>query len=130
MFQPMAVPRGNTPEGATPEAKRSVTPIVVTSEQVSTANDLVAESRADQTRSASQIISSRNGTLEWLTVAEAARYLKVKSRTLLFWVRLGKVKGYPLSGTQRRTWRFLKVDLDDTIILNSQCTAKEKSDAA
>jgi len=68
--------------------------------------------------------------VEWLTAAEAARYLKVKSRTLLFWVRLGKVKGYPLSGTQRRTWRFLKVDLDDTIVRNSQCAAKERSDAA
>jgi len=68
--------------------------------------------------------------VEWLTAAEAARYLKVKSRTLLFWVRLGKVKGYPLSGTQRRTWRFLKVDLDDTIVRNSQCAAKETSDAA
>jgi|SRR5260370_23871393 excisionase family DNA binding protein len=130
MFQPMAVPRGNTSQVATPETKRSLTPVVVTSEQVRIGNDLAAESRSDQTQPASQIFSSRNGALEWLTVAEAARYLKVKSRTLLFWVRLGKVKGYPLSGTQRRTWRFLKVDLDDTIIRNSQCTAKERSDAA
>ena len=130
MFQPMADPRGRTAQVATPETKRSLTPVVVTPEQVSIGNVLAAQSRSDRTQSASQIISSRNGTLEWLTVAEAARYLKVKNRTLLFWVRLGKVKGYPLSGTQRHTWRFLKVDLDDTIIRNSQCTAKERSDAA
>lgn len=130
MFQPMAVPRRNTPEVASPETKRSLTPAVVTSEQLSIRSDLGVESHSDQTQSASQIISSRNGTLEWLTAAEAARYLKVKSRTLLFWVRLGKVKGYPLSGTQRRTWRFLKIDLDDTIVRNSQCAAKERSNAA
>jgi excisionase family DNA binding protein len=130
MFQPMAVPRGNTPEVASPETKRSPTQSVVTSEQLSIRSDF-GESRSDQTQSASQIISScNNGTLEWLTATEAARYLKVKSRTLLFWVRVGKIKGYPLSGTQRRTWRFLKVDLDDTIVRNSQCAAKERSDAA
>jgi excisionase family DNA binding protein len=78
----------------------------------------------------SEIINSPKEAQEWLTAAEAARYLKVKKRTLLFWVRLGKVKGYPLSGTQRRTWRFLKLDLDDTIVRNSQNAAKERSDAA
>jgi excisionase family DNA binding protein len=130
MFQPMAVPRRNTLQVATPETKSSLTPAVATSEQVCTGNESAAESRSDETQSASQIISSYSGTLEWLTVAEAAGYLKVKSRTLLAWARLGKVKGYPLSGTQRRTWRFLKVDLDDTIVRNSQCAAKERSDAA
>jgi len=49
---------------------------------------------------------------EWLTVAEAAQYLKVKSRTLLLWVRTGKVKGYALSGARRRVWRFRREDLD------------------
>jgi excisionase family DNA binding protein len=38
----------------------------------------------------------------WLTAAEAAAYLKVKSRTLLLWVRQGKVKAFALSGTRRR----------------------------
>jgi excisionase family DNA binding protein len=130
MSQPMVFPRRNTPEVASPETKRSVTPAVVNSEQLSIRSDFGVESHSDQMQSASQMISSRNETLEWLTAAEAARYLKVKSRTLLFWVRLGRVKGYPLSGTQRRTWRFLKVDLDDTIVRNSQCAAKERSDAA
>jgi excisionase family DNA binding protein len=49
---------------------------------------------------------------EWLTAAEAAGYLKIKVRTLLLWVRQGKVKGFALSGTKRRVWRFRKSDLD------------------
>ena len=53
---------------------------------------------------------------EWLTVAEAARYLKVKSRTLLLWVRQGKVKGFALSGTKRHVWRFRQVDLDAILL--------------
>jgi len=61
---------------------------------------------------------------EWLTVAEAAAYLKVKARTLLLWVRQGKVKGYALSGTKRRVWRFRRTDLDaallDSAVLPSQ----------
>ena len=69
-------------------------------------------------------------SLEWLTAAEAAQYLKVKKRTLLFWARRGKVKGYPLSGTERHIWRFLKSDLDSTIVCYSQRAAKESSDAA
>jgi len=51
----------------------------------------------------------------WLTTGEAAQYLKVKPRTLLGWVRQGKVKGYPLSGTQRHIWRFRHADLDDIL---------------
>ena len=49
---------------------------------------------------------------EWLTAMEGVAYLKVKVRTLLLWVRRGKVKGYALSGTQHRVWRFQQCDLD------------------
>jgi excisionase family DNA binding protein len=55
-------------------------------------------------------------TAEWLTAAEAARYLKVKVRTLLFWVRQGKVKAFALSGIQRRVWRFRQIDLDAALL--------------
>lgn len=48
----------------------------------------------------------------WLTAQEAAAYLKVEHRTLLSWVRSGKVKGYALSGTRRHVWRFRQIDLD------------------
>jgi excisionase family DNA binding protein len=53
---------------------------------------------------------------EWLTPVEAAQYLKVKPRTLLLWVRQGKLKAYPLSGVKRRIWRFRKEDLDAALM--------------
>ena len=56
---------------------------------------------------------------EWLTANEAARYLKVKPRTLLLWVRQGKVKAFALSGTKRRVWRFRREDLDTTLLESS-----------
>jgi len=52
---------------------------------------------------------------EWLKASEAAAYLKVKPRSLLLWVRQGKVRGYALSGTKRRVWRFKIEDLDASL---------------
>jgi excisionase family DNA binding protein len=52
----------------------------------------------------------------WLTAAEAASYLRVKVRTLLLWVRQGKVKAFALSGTKRRVWRFRRADLDAALL--------------
>ena len=48
----------------------------------------------------------------WLTAREAARYLSVEPRTVLLWARQGKLKGFTLSGTKRRVWRFRHCDLD------------------
>lgn len=56
------------------------------------------------------------GTTQWLTVAEAAQYLQVKPRTLLLWVRQGRVQAYALSGTKRRVWRFCRADLDAALL--------------
>jgi len=56
---------------------------------------------------------------EWLTSTEAAAYLKVRPRTLLLWVRQGKIRGYRLSGTIRHVWRFRREDLDATITRSS-----------
>jgi len=53
--------------------------------------------------------------LVWLTAGEAAEYLKVKTRTLLLWVRQGKIKGHILSGSVRHVWRFRRADLDATL---------------
>jgi excisionase family DNA binding protein len=53
---------------------------------------------------------------EWLTPGEASLYLRVKPRTLLLWVRQGKLKAYPLSGIKRRAWRFRRKDLDATLM--------------
>jgi len=51
-------------------------------------------------------------TAEWLTAKEAAKYLKVRPRTLLLWVRQGKLQAFALSGIKRHVWRFRKQDLD------------------
>jgi hypothetical protein len=51
----------------------------------------------------------------WLTAEEAADHLRVKTRTLLLWTRQGKVKGYPLSGSQRHIWRYRMTDLDGSL---------------
>jgi excisionase family DNA binding protein len=53
---------------------------------------------------------------EWLTPVEGGQYVKVKPRTLLLWVRQGKLKAYPLSGIKRRIWRFRKEDLDAALM--------------
>jgi excisionase family DNA binding protein len=55
---------------------------------------------------------------DWLTAGEAAEYLKVKPRSLLLWVRQGKVKAFALSGTKRRIWRFRREDLDSSLVAN------------
>lgn len=52
----------------------------------------------------------------WLTAAEAARDLKIKTRTILFWTRSGKIKAYPLTGTKRRIGPFLQSDFDAILI--------------
>jgi excisionase family DNA binding protein len=53
---------------------------------------------------------------EWMTANEAAEYLKVKPRSLLLWVRAGKLPAYSLSGMKRRVWRFRREDLDSAIL--------------
>jgi len=52
----------------------------------------------------------------WLTLSEAARYLKVKPRTLALWARQGRVKAYALSGSSRHVWRFRTEDLDAALL--------------
>jgi excisionase family DNA binding protein len=64
---------------------------------------------------------------EWLTVTEAANYLKIKPRTLLLWVRQGKMKAFALSGTKRRVWRFRQADLDAALLESSVLTSTAPS---
>lgn len=60
----------------------------------------------------------------WLTAAEAAAYLMVKPRSLLLWVRQGKIPAYALSGTRRRVWRFRREDLDSTLLAHPVLPSK------
>lgn len=64
----------------------------------------------------------------WLTAAEAAEHLRVKTRTLLLWARQGKVKGHRLSGVKRHVWRFRQADLDATLESPSVCPYQEGSE--
>jgi excisionase family DNA binding protein len=59
-----------------------------------------------------------------MTTAEAAAYLKVKPRSLLLWVRQGKIPAYALSGTKRRVWRFLKEDLNSVLLSRAVVTSE------
>jgi excisionase family DNA binding protein len=68
--------------------------------------------------------------LQWLTAAEAATYLRIKPRTLLHWVRTGKVRGFALSGTERRIWRFLIADLDAALLKETVLGSKTLSVSA
>ena len=61
---------------------------------------------------------------EWLTSSEAARYLKVKPRTLLQWARERKVPAHRLSGIQRCVWRFLRPELDAMLASSSADSAE------
>ncbi len=54
---------------------------------------------------------------DWLTALEAAAYVKVKPRSLLLWVRQGKLQAYALSGTKTASWRFRKEDLDSALLI-------------
>jgi excisionase family DNA binding protein len=61
--------------------------------------------------------------LEWLTLDEAASYLKVQPRTLALWARQRKVPAHRLSGVQRCVWRFLRSELDAMLCASSADSA-------
>ncbi len=61
---------------------------------------------------------------DWLTASEAAEYLKVKTRSLLRWVRQGNLPAYALSGMKRRRWRFRKQDLDSALLASPVIPSK------
>ena len=64
----------------------------------------------------------------WLTLKEAAGYLKIRPRTLALWARQGRVPGHKLSGTRRCVYRFLRSELD-AMLLTSFAGSAEKEAA-
>lgn len=59
-----------------------------------------------------------------MTACEAAAYLRVAHRTVLFWAKTGRIPAHKLSGAQRVTWRFRADELDEFMShrrLNEQC---------
>jgi len=63
----------------------------------------------------------------WLTAAEAAAHLKVRPRTLLLWVRQGRIPAHRLSGVRRCVWRFLRSELDAMLTSSSAGAAQEEA---
>lgn len=61
---------------------------------------------------------------EWLTLNEAAAYLKINPRTLALWARQKKVPAHRLSGIRRCIWRFLRPELDGMLGLSSADSAE------
>jgi len=76
----------------------------------------IFEADVDASRASEDRTAATSASSEWLTAAEAAQYLKIRVRTLLLWVRQGKVKGYALSGIRRHVWRFRHEDLDAAFV--------------
>ena len=62
------------------------------------------------------IVAARGKPVEWLDSNEAARYLKLKQRTVLKWAKEGRIPAHRLSGCKRVTWRFLKSELDSVML--------------
>jgi len=60
----------------------------------------------------------------WLTLGEAAVYLRIHPRTLSSWVRSKKVPAHKLSGTHRCTYRFLQSELDAMLGTSSAGSAE------
>jgi excisionase family DNA binding protein len=51
-------------------------------------------------------------TSQWLNAAEAAQHLRIATRTVLRWAKLGMIPAHALSGSQRITYRFRADELD------------------
>ena len=62
---------------------------------------------------------------DWLTLNEAAAYLKIHPRTLALWARRKKVPAHRLSGIRRCVWRFLRRELDDMLCASSAGSAEK-----
>jgi hypothetical protein len=50
-------------------------------------------------------------TNQLLNAHEAAQVLRMDSRTLVRWARLGQVPAHPLGEGKRKLWRFLEHEL-------------------
>ena len=63
---------------------------------------------------------------EWLTAKEAAEHLKVSHRSLVRWARHGLIPAHTLPG-KRRTWRFLRSELDAMLCASSVRPAEREA---
>lgn len=59
-----------------------------------------------------------------LNPQEAADILKMDSRTLVRWARIGYVPAHPLGEGKRKLWRFLEHELLDWVEAQGKCAEK------
>lgn len=55
-------------------------------------------------------------TYQWMTVKEAALYLKVQHKTIYNWIADGKLKSYTLHGKKKGRIRILREDLNKLVL--------------
>jgi len=55
--------------------------------------------------------SRNNNSKYFLNAEEAAQVLRMDSRTLVRWARMGQVPAHPLGEGKRRLWRFVETEL-------------------
>ncbi len=55
--------------------------------------------------------ASHEGSLRILDAVEAAALIRMDSRTLIRWARLGYVPAHPMGEGKKKLWRFLEHEL-------------------
>jgi hypothetical protein len=67
---------------------------------------------SQKSEQSSSITTNEEAAQDLLEAKEAAPFLNISPITLLRWARKGLVPAHPLSGTKRRSWRFLAAELE------------------
>ncbi len=65
---------------------------------------------ANANRSVGVALTFKNSKY-FLNAAEAADVLRMDSRTLVRWARLGQIPAHPLGDGKRKLWRFIETEL-------------------
>ncbi len=60
-----------------------------------------------------QVAPSNGRRIKILDASEAAAIMRMDSRTLIRWARLGYVPAHPLGEGKRRLWRFIEDEILD-----------------
>ncbi|MGA3133774.1 MAG: helix-turn-helix domain-containing protein [Terracidiphilus sp.] len=58
-------------------------------------------------------VPSNSRRMKILDASEAAAILRMDSRTLICWARLGHIPAHPLGEGKRRLWRFIEEEILD-----------------
>ncbi len=73
----------------------------------------ISENRVPNTVELPDATRGRVRNIKILDAAEAAAIMRMDSRTLIRWARLGYVPAHPLGEGKRRLWRFIEDEILD-----------------